>query len=222
MKVGDIEISWLGHAGFLIENSKVIYIDPYNISEGLPEADIIFITHSHYDHCSIEDLNKIVRDGTRVVLPVDCQSKVVRFDKEFKLSVASVGQEIELCENIRVFAVPAYNVDKHFHPQEEEWVGYLLKIDNVLIYHAGDTDKIPEMQRLTGHNHARVNFVALLPVGGRFTMNAEEAAEVATMIKPNVAVPMHYGDVIGSDDDAREFAELCEENGIKVEILKKR
>ena len=117
--------------------------------------------------------------------------------------------------------MPAYNVDKHFHPKDEGWVGYLIKINDVLIYHPGDSDVIPEMQKLTGYKQSGKEFVALLPVGGRFTMNAEEAAEAAKLIKPSLAIPMHYGSIVGSDEDAQEFKELCEENNIKVKILEK-
>ena len=104
---------------------------------------------------------------------------------------------------------------------EEGWVGYLLRIGDVLIYHAGDTDLIPEMKNLTGYNQKGKQLIALLPVGGRFTMNAEEAFEAAKMIKPTIAIPMHWGAIAGARDDAEEFKELCGEKNIKVEILKK-
>ena len=115
MKIGDISLRWLGHAGFLIENSKMIYIDPYNIGEGLPKADVILLTHSHYDHCSLEDLNKIVQDGTRIIMPADCQSKVVRLDSDIKMDVISPGRDLELPGDIKISTVPSYNIDKHFH-----------------------------------------------------------------------------------------------------------
>ncbi len=220
MKVEDIGIKWLGHAGFLIENSKLIYIDPYNIKENSEKADLILITHSHYDHCSVADMNKIVKTGTKIIAPADCQSKITRFDVPIKMEVVEPGQELILGD-VKISVLPAYNVDKHFHPKDESWVGYLIKTDGLLIYHAGDTDVIPEMQKLTGYKQSDKKFVALLPVGGRFTMNAEEAAEAAKLIKPDLAIPMHYGSIVGSDEDAREFKELCEEEGIECEILEK-
>jgi len=220
MKIEDVEIKWLGHAGFLIENSRVIYIDPYNIKEGFEKADLILITHSHYDHCSVADINKIVKEGTKIILPADCQSKITRFDVPIKMEVVEPGQELILGD-VKISVLPAYNVDKHFHPKDESWVGYLMKTDGLFIYHAGDTDVIPEMQKLTGYKQSDKKFVALLPVGGRFTMNAEEAAEAAKLIKPDLAIPMHYGSIVGSEDDAREFKELCEERGVDVEILEK-
>lgn len=220
MKFGDIELKWLGHAGFLIQNSKIIYIDPYNIQEGLPKADLILITHSHYDHCSFSDMQKIVRDGTKIVCPADVTSKITRFDVPIKIEVVEPNSELDLGD-VKFSILPSYNVDKHFHPKDEGWVGYLVKLNGVFIYHSGDSDIIPEMQKLTGYKQNGKEFVALLPVGGRFTMNAEEAYEAAKLIKPNVAIPMHWGSIVGSIDDAKEFKELCEGDGIKVEILEK-
>jgi len=220
VNIGDVELKWLGHAGFLIKNSKTIYIDPYNIKEDSEKADIILLTHSHYDHCSVADIEKIVQAGTKIIAPADCQSKVNRFDIPIEIEVVEVGREIDL-GTIKINVLPAYNIDKHFHPKDEGWVGYLIKVGGVLIYHAGDTDVIPEMQKLTGYNQASKEFVALLPIGGRFTMSAEEAVEAAKIIKPTLAIPMHYGSIIGTDEDAKEFVELCKEEGINAQILEK-
>jgi len=220
MEVGEIELRWLGHAGFLIKNSQTIYIDPYNIKEGLEKADIILITHSHYDHCSIADMKKIIKQGTKIILPVDAQSKITRFEIPIEIEIIEVGQELSFSET-KISALPDYNIDKSCHTKEEGWLGYLIKMNDALIYHAGDTDKIPEMQKLTGYKQAVRKFIALLPVGGRFTMNAEEAAEAAKMIKPSLAIPMHYGSIVGTEEDAREFQELCKEDGIDVRILEK-
>jgi L-ascorbate metabolism protein UlaG (beta-lactamase superfamily) len=220
MRIGEIELKWLGHSGFFIKNSRVIYIDPYNIKEGMEKADIILITHSHYDHCSVADIEKIVQDGTKIIITADCQSKITRFNVPIKMEVVEPGQELDIGD-IKISVLPAYNLDKHFHPKDENWVGYILKMNNLIIYHAGDTDLIPEMQKLTGYMQQGKEFVALLPIGGRFTMNVEEAAEAAKLIKPSIAIPMHYGSVVGTNEDALEFKELCEENGIRVEILEK-
>ncbi len=217
MKIGDVEIKWLGHSGFLIKNSKVIYIDPYNIKEGSEKADLILITHSHYDHCSVADINKIIKEGTRIIMPADCQSKITRFNVPIRMQVVEPEQEL-VCGDIRISTLPAYNVDKPFHSKNESWVGYLIKMNGLLVYHAGDTDIIPEMQRLTGYHK---KFIALLPIGGRFTMSAEEAAEAAKIIKPFLAIPMHYGSIVGSRDDAEEFIQLCKEEGMDARILEK-
>lgn len=240
MKIDEVEIKWLGHSGFLIKNSapegvfqggtrtslrpssegKIIYIDPYNIKENSEKADLILITHSHYDHCSVADIKKIIKEGTKIVVTADCQSKITRFDIPIKMEVVEPDQEF-VCWNIKISTLPAYNVDKPFHAKNEFWIGYLIKINNVLIYHAGDTDVIPEMQKLTGYKQHGKKLIALLPVGGRLTMSVEEAVEAAKIIKPSLAIPMHYGSVVGTEEDAKEFVELCREEGLKAEVLEK-
>ena len=220
MKIGEVELKWLGHSGFLIRNNRVIYIDPYNIKEGSEKADLILITHSHYDHCSVADMNKIVKEGTKIIIPADCQSKITKFDVPIKIEIIEPDQELDLGD-VEISTIASYNIDKHFHPKDESWVGYLIKMKDVLIYHAGDTDVIPEMQKLTGYKQSDREFIALLPVGGRFTMSAEEAVEAAKIIKPTLAIPMHWGSIVGSEDDAKEFVDLCKEEGINAEILEK-
>ncbi len=220
MEIDGIKISWLGHSSFLIRNSKVIYIDPYNLKDNLEKADIIFITHNHYDHCSIADLQKVVKEGTKIVMPADCQSKITKFSTLVHFEIVEPGMELAL-NDLKVSVVSAYNINKPFHPKEDQGLGYLIKINGLIIYHAGDTDVIPEMKSLTGHNQPNKKLIALLPVGGRFTMSAEEAAEAAKIIKPYLAIPMHFGSIIGDEKDAQEFKELCEEEGIKVEVLER-
>lgn len=221
MEIDGINLIWLGHSGFRIKNSKIIYIDPYNIPEDSEKADLILITHSHYDHCSYSDIKKIVKEGTKIFIPADCQSKIARFDLPIKISVIQPEQEYSYNGSIRILTLPAYNKDKPFHPKEEAWVGYLIKFENLYIYHAGDTDNISEMQKLTGYKQKNKKFIALLPVGGRFTMNSEEAAEAAKLIKPSLAIPMHYGSIVGKEEDAQEFIELCNQEGIESKILEK-
>jgi L-ascorbate metabolism protein UlaG (beta-lactamase superfamily) len=220
MKIGGIELKWLGHSGFLIENSKVIYIDPYQIKDGLPKADIILLTHDHYDHCSVNDLNKIIEKKTILLMTAGCQSKIARFDIPLRMQVVEPNQEFEFGK-VKISSVPAYNIDKSFHSKKDGLVGYIIKINDVNIYHAGDTDFIPEMQKLTGYKQPNKSFIALLPVGGRFTMNFEEAFEAVKLIKPEIAIPMHWGGTIGSENDAKEFKELCDKEGIRCEILTK-
>jgi L-ascorbate metabolism protein UlaG (beta-lactamase superfamily) len=220
MKIGDVEIKWLGHSGIMVKNSKIIYIDPYQIKDNMEKADIILITHSHYDHCSVADIQKIVKEGTRILLTADSQSKITRFEVPIQIEIVGVGKEIDF-GNLKISTFPAYNINKNFHQKDEEWIGFLLKMDNLVLYHAGDTDIIPEMQKLTGHKQVGKEFIAFLPVGGRYTMTAEEAAEAAKIIKPTLAVPIHYGSIAGSEEDAKEFVELCKENGIDAKILER-
>lgn len=222
MEIGGIKISYLGHSGFLIHNEKKIAIDPYNISEAAAaeKVDLILITHSHYDHCSIKDIQKLARKGTIVVVPADAQSKITRVE-EVEMQIIEVGDELAFGD-VKVSAVPAYNVGKEFHPKSEGWMGYIIKMGNVVIYHSGDSDKIPEISKLSGYGKDGNKFVALLPVSGTYVMTAEEAAEIASVISPTVAIPMHYGaGVAGTTDDAQRFVKLCMQTGLKAEILEK-
>lgn len=220
MKYGDSEIIWLGHSGFKLKiNGKIIYIDPFQISE-TEKADIILITHSHYDHFSQQDLDKIVKDGTTLICTPDSQSKATRLNAKIELLLAEPGREFSIGD-IKIKTIEAYNEKKPFHPKNEYWVGYIIQNDGLVIYHAGDTDKIKEMEKLTGYSKKDNRFIILLPVGGNFTMNSQEAAEAALMIKPTLAIPMHYGSIVGSRTDAENFVKLCEEKGIKAEILEK-
>ncbi|MCS7134345.1 MAG: MBL fold metallo-hydrolase [Candidatus Pacearchaeota archaeon] len=216
MKIKDIEISWLGHAGFKIKTtSKTIYIDPYQIAPG-EKADIILITHGHFDHCSIEDIRKIIKPGTKIFCTPDCQSTIAKIDTKVEIQLTYPEKEFCIGE-IKIKAIPSYNTNKKFHSKNENYVGYLIQTKEAAIYHAGDTDLIKEMQYI----NPRKEFVVLLPVGGTYTMNAEEAAKAAGIIKPSLAIPMHYGSIVGSPDDAKKFVELCKKKGIRAEILEK-
>ena len=207
MLIGNVKIDWLGHASFKITDKKVIYIDPYNIPPD-EKADIILITHSHSDHCSVEDIKGIVREGTIIIIPPDCQSKLSGIQC-VDVHLVKPGKKIGALGTI-IEAAPAYNLNKNFHEKANEWVGYIINIEGKRIYHAGDTDFIPEMKELKNID------VAMLPVGGKYTMDASEAAKAANAIKPKVAVPMHYGSIVGSEEDAKNFKKLC---SVEVEIM---
>lgn len=220
MKLDSLQLEWLGHAAFKIKvPPKIVYIDPYQLTQK-EKADMILITHSHYDHCSLADIEKIIKEGTTIVCTPDCQSTIARLKEKVNLMLVEPGKELSF-ENVKIKAVPSYNQNKKFHPKSERYVGYVLQIKNVVIYHAGDTDLIKEMQDLTGYGKKGNIFVALLPVGGTYTMNAEEAAKAASLIKPSIAIPMHYGSIVGSRKDAENFCNLCKEKGIRAEILEK-
>lgn len=221
MKVKGVDIEFLGHAGFLISSKdKKIAIDPYNLSNKVPKVDLILITHSHYDHCSIKDIEKIAGEETTIVVTPDSQSKITKLEN-VNMQIIEAGDELNF-DGLKVEAVPAYNPNKKFHPKNEGWLGYLMKFDKLTIYHAGDTDKTKEMEKLTGYGKKGHEFVALLPVSGTYVMDADEAAEVAEMLNPNIAIPMHYGaGVAGTEEDAKRFCEMCMRKGIRAEVLEK-
>jgi len=220
MEIGEIKLSYLGHSGFLIVNGKRVAIDPYNVSDGIERVDLILITHSHYDHCSIKDIQKLSKKGTIIVVPADAQSKITKVE-DVEMQIIESGDELSF-GNMKVVAVPAYNIDKEFHPKSEGWMGYIVKMGNVIIYHAGDSDKIPEMSKLSGYGKDGNKFVVLLPVSGKYVMTPEEAASVASLMSPSIAIPMHYGaGVAGTLEDAQRFVKLCSEVGLKAEVLEK-
>lgn len=193
-------IHWLGHASVKITGSKTVYIDPWKLKKAVP-ADIILVTHDHYDHYSPEDINKIRGKDTVVISPQDVSAKI-------KAKVIRPGDSLNV-DGVVIKAVPAYNTNKEFHPKSNNWVGYLVTIDGRTVYHTGDSDAISEMEKLKPD-------IAFFPVGGTYTMTAEEAASAANKMQPGIAVPMHYGDIVGSRKDAERFKQFCK---CKAEIL---
>ncbi len=196
------KIVWLGHDGFRIDGDKIVYFDPYQISPGT-KADLILVTHEHFDHCSPGDIAKIQKPETVIVTEKDSAKKL-----EGNVKIVRPGQTIDVDE-IKIEAVPAYNTDKTFHPKENGWLGFIVEMEGVKIYHAGDTDFIPEM------NQFEVD-IALLPVSGTYVMTAIDAIEAALAIRPKLAIPMHYGAIVGGDQDAKDFKIALEG---KVEVL---
>ncbi len=186
-------INWLGHDSMRIdaENGAEIYFDPYQIGTN-PEADLIFITHDHFDHCSVEDVAKIQGEKTVIITEKDSAAKL-----SGDIRVVSPRDTLAI-NGINIEAVPSYNINKDFHPKNNNWLGFIVEIDGVRIYHAGDSDFIPEMKEINTD-------IALLPVSGTYVMTAEEAIEAALAIKPKLAIPMHYGSIVGDDSDAEKF-----------------
>lgn len=207
-----LKISWLGHNCFRIEGDVAVYTDPFKIKGGKP-ADLILISHSHSDHLSPDDVRKVVSGDSIAVAPRDCEAGLEKLGLKDVKTVAE-GESLEVL-GVSVKAVPAYNVNKFrspgvpFHPRQSEGVGYVFKMGGVTIYHTGDTDFIPEMEGLNID-------VMLIPVSGTFVMTAEEAAQATERIEPRLAIPMHYGTIVGSRSDAEKFSGLAE---CKVEIL---
>jgi L-ascorbate metabolism protein UlaG (beta-lactamase superfamily) len=189
-------IHWLGHDGFRLDGLCTVYIDPFNISGG-PEADIILISHEHFDHCSPADVSKIQGESTVIVTEKDSAKKLkgdIRIVKP---------EESIVVKGITIETVFAYNTDKDFHPKKNGWLGFVIDMEGTRIYHAGDTDFIPEMKDLNVD-------IALLPVSGTYVMTAEEAVKAALAIKPDLAVPMHYGAIVGDKEDALRFKKELE------------
>ncbi len=197
-------IHWLGHDTFRIDGEELIYTDPFKIKKK-DKADIILITHEHYDHCSPEDVKKLQGPDTIIVAPSDCAAKL-----QGKIKVVKAGDTIEI-RGVMIKAVPSYNTNKQFHTKARGWVGYVITTQGKSIYIAGDTDYIPEMKGIKAD-------IALLPVSGTYVMTADEAVQAALDIQPKVAIPMHYGSIVGTKEDAKEFAEKLK-GKIEVVIL---
>ena len=185
-------IHWLGHASFRITDGAMqIYIDPWKLPAGAPKADVILVTHAHFDHFSAEDIAKIEKPGTRFVAPADVAAKL----SGKNVVAAAPGGQYSV-GTVQVSAVPAYNLNKQFHPKANAWVGYVVTLSSgQRIYHTGDSDAIPEMDQVKTD-------VALMPCGGTYTMTAAEVAAAANRFKPAILIPMHWGDIVGSKAEA--------------------
>ncbi|MCU0575590.1 MAG: MBL fold metallo-hydrolase [Desulfobacterota bacterium] len=187
-----VRLTWLGHASVRINGSSAtVYIDPWKITQKGP-ADIVLLTHDHYDHYSESDIKSLMDASTRVVAPMSTPLVTDIMKPETSLSI----------RNILIEAVPAYNLNKAFHPRANGWLGYVVTIDCMKIYHPGDTDRIPEMKGISVD-------AAFMPVGGTYTMDAREAGEAVKEIRARHVVPIHYGDIVGSRKDAEQFSRLC-------------
>ena len=199
----------LGHSGFLLRHSgKNIYIDPFMLPATDTKADLIIVTHGHYDHWNQDDIGKIYKPTTEIIC-----SKLCDGSERFKnLTVMSPGESKEVM-GLKISTTRAYNTATErlaFHPKGNDWLGYVIEVDGRRIYHAGDTDFIPEMKSIQCD-------IALLPVSGTYVMTVEEAVEAAKAIKPKIAVPMHYAAIVGSDADAKQFKSLVK--NCQVEII---
>jgi len=220
MQYKNLSIEKIFHAAVKITGQQVIYIDPFHLPDNSTPADLILITHEHHDHLSVEDIKKISNQNTTIIASILCQEKLASLEVKEILYVRP-GDALEI-GNIKIQAVPAYNINKFrptgipFHPEDSEKVGYVIEIDNIKIYHAGDTDNIPEMTNLKNID------LAFLPISGIFVMTPIEAAEAANVIDAKITIPMHYGDyefnnqLLGPKENAEIFKKLCK---ARVEII---
>ena len=198
-------IEVLCHSSIRIQKDIIIYIDPFKITKDYNDADIIFCTHSHYDHFSEEDIKKVKKDSTILVITEDCYEKVKKMGFQQKNIIVVTPNKKYKVLDISFETVNAYNIEKEYHKLENNWVGYIIEINDITYYIAGDTDLIPEIKSVNCD-------VAFLPIGGTYTMNAKEAATLANIIEPQIAIPIHYGEIVGSIEDSEIFKnQLSEE-----------
>lgn len=211
-----IQLRWYGHDTFTITNNVTVCIDPYKLTKPL-SADIILISHNHFDHLSEDDLAKLTNQNTIIVAPNECISQLSKMKNKKIISISP--NEEKTINDIRIKAIPAYNIDKinpdtkkPFHPKEDGKVGFIITINGISVYHTGDSDLISEMTDLKPD-------ILLVPVSGTYVMTASEAAKAVEKIKPKLAIPMHYGTIVGSKKDAKEFKNLVK--SCEVQILTK-
>jgi L-ascorbate metabolism protein UlaG (beta-lactamase superfamily) len=197
------KIIWLGHSSFRIEGNQTIYIDPWQLKGDHPTADIIMITHVHHDHCSPDDVAKISGPNTIIVTEKDSQAQL-----SGDIRVMAPGDHITV-KDIEIDAVPAYNIDKQFHPKANGWIGFVFTMDGTRFYHTGDTDCIPEMETIETD-------VAFIPVSGTYVMDVDDALKAIELIEPTLAIPMHWGTIVGSVENAVSFKQKA---SCKVEVL---
>ena len=207
-------IEVLYHSSIRISKNKVIYIDPFKIDKNYNDADIVFITHDHFDHYSEEDIDKVINENTTIIIPKELLTKILRKGINKNAVITVKSNKEYMVQGIKFETIPAYNTNKTFHPKENNWVGYIITLDGIRYYIAGDTD-------ITEENRKVKCDVAFVPVGGTYTMNFKEAAQLINEIQPKIAVPIHYGSVVGTKQDATDFIKLLHPN-IKGIILMKQ
>jgi L-ascorbate metabolism protein UlaG (beta-lactamase superfamily) len=204
-----IKFHWLGHDGFkIVAGGKTIYIDPYKLTKAQQnDADILLITHNHFDHLSMDDVKQVAGKKTTIVAAKECAEQLKPLGLEVKTVLP--GDRLAV-QGVPIEVTASYNTNKTFHPKSDRKVGYVLTLNNTRIYHAGDTDDVPEMEGVHPD-------VALVPVSGTYVMTAEEAAKaVDERIKPKLAIPMHYAAIVGTEKDAARFKEMVKACPVKI------
>ena len=207
-------IEVLYHSSIRINKEKTIYIDPFKIDKNYNDADIVFITHDHYDHYSEEDIDKVINENTTIIIPDELLTKLLRKGINKNAIITVEPNKNYMVQGIKFETISAYNTNKTFHPKENGWVGYIIIINGIRYYIAGDTD-------ITEENKQVKCDVAFVPVGGTYTMDFKEAASLINEIKPKIAIPIHYGSIVGTEQDAIDFIRLLHPE-IKGIILMKK
>ena len=203
-------IEVLCHSSIRIEEGKIIYIDPFRVDTTYNDADYVFCTHAHYDHFSPEDIEKVRKEDTKLIITKDIEEKAEEFFKKENILVVEPGNEYQIGE-LKFWTTYAYNVNKAFHPKENKWVGYIIEINHKKYYIAGDTDNIKEIQDIKCD-------IAFIPIGGTYTMDYKEAAQLANQIDAKQIIPTHYGSIVGDKTDAIKFKELVQNKEVKILI----
>lgn len=205
MDINNVEVNTQSSIKLMLD--KIVYFDPYKIEDNKNDADIIFITHNHYDHMDSESIEKIKNDSTIIVAPKSME-EVVKNIKFKDYIFLNPNEEINI-GNLNVKTIPAYNINKTFHLREYNWLGYVITYNNISYYVAGDTDKINENEKVKCD-------VAFIPVGGHFTMDVNEASELIKIINPKIVIPIHYGSIIGNIVDGKKLKEKLSDTNIEV------
>lgn len=190
-----------------INLNKIIYFDPYKIESDIHDADIIFITHNHYDHFDNESINKIKNENTIVVAPKSMEEVISQI--KFRDYIYLNPNEEKIIDGINIKTIPAYNIEKPFHPRENNWLGYIINYNDISYYVAGDTDKTKEAENVNCD-------IALIPIGGFYTMDVNDATELVKIISPKIVIPTHYGSIVGNIDDGKKLKENLYNTNIEV------
>lgn len=218
LEIDGVNIQWNGHDGYRLKaNNKIIYIDPFKLIQKYDnknDADLILITHNHFDHLSIKDIDNIINSTTKLICSLECVESLNKTYGKNKIIALKPNDSIEI-ENIKIDATRAFNINKDFHPKEDNKIGFILHVNGLKIYHTGDTDIIPEMENINPD-------IAFVPVSGTYVMTAEEAAQATNnLIKPKkIAIPMHYNSIVGSVKDAEKFCnmvDVCKTRMLEIE-----
>lgn len=201
-------VELLCHNSIKITGEKIIYIDSFKIDKEYKDADYIFTTHSHYDHFSEEDIKKVLKPSTILITVETSKDDAIKLVGKERVVIVEPDKEYEI-QGLKFKTTYAYNIDKQFHPKRNRWVGYIIEFEGKTYYIAGDTDNIPEIQNIESD-------IALIPIGGTYTMDYKEAAELANTLKAEVIIPTHYGVIVGTKQDAENFKELVKDKKVVI------